>query len=118
MSSIVQASTIDRYIIVKPALHLIRGWQTAHDELDLPVGKLPPALDDFLVPLLRNISDNCAGFVPRCLQRQRECFKDNVIIFDLATVVPQVEPIRNMLRSINDIPNRLRRNCLRAPRPA
>jgi hypothetical protein len=52
MSSIVQASTIDCCVIVKPALHLIRGSQTARGELDLPIGKLSPALDDFLVPAL------------------------------------------------------------------
>jgi hypothetical protein len=48
---------MDRYIIAKPAPHLIRGWQAEHGELDLPVGKLPPALDDFLVTALQCTSN-------------------------------------------------------------
>jgi hypothetical protein len=62
MSSIVQASTIDRYIIAKTVLRLIRKRQLTHGELNLSVGKLSPALDDFLVPALRNTIDNLTDF--------------------------------------------------------
>ena len=40
----------------RPAL--VPNRQTAHGELDPPVGKLPPAFDDFPVAALRNIGDD------------------------------------------------------------
>jgi hypothetical protein len=118
MSSIVQASTIDRYIIAKTVLRLIRKRQLTHGELNLSVGKLSPALDDFLVPALRNTIDNLTDFEARRLQGQRECLKDNVAILDLATVAVQADAIRKKSRSIRDFFDRLRRDCPRASGPA
>jgi hypothetical protein len=111
------ASTIDRYIIAKTILRLIRKWQMTHGELNLPVGKLPPALDDFLVSALRNAMDDVADFEARRLQRQRKCLRDNFVIYDLATVAVQAEPIRNKSRSIRGFFDR-RRDCRRVSRPA
>jgi hypothetical protein len=118
MSSIVQASTIDRYIIAKTVLRLIRKRQMTHGELNLPAGKLPPALDDFPDTALRNAIDNATDFQARRLKRQRECLKENVIILDLPAVAVQAEPIRKKPRSIHDFFDRLRRDCPRVSAPA
>src|SRR5580692_8421293 len=117
MSSIVQGSTIDRYIIAKTVLRLIRNWQMTHGELNQPVGKLSPALDDFLVSALRNAIDNVTDFEARRLQGQSECLRDNVVIFDLATVAMQAGPIRKKSRSIHHCFDRLRRYCPRVAGP-
>jgi hypothetical protein len=98
MSSIVQASTIDGYILTKTALRLIRNRHMTHGEFDLAVGKLSPALDDFLIPALRKTLDDVTGLETRRLQRQRERLKDNVIVFDLATVALQAEKVRKKSR--------------------
>jgi hypothetical protein len=92
MSSIVQASTIDRYIIAKTVLRLIRKRQMTHGELNLPAGKLPPALDDFPDTALRNAIDNATDFQARRLKRQRECLKENVIILDLRRCASGTDP--------------------------
>src|ERR1700723_2209160 len=118
MSSIVQASTIERYIIATTILRLIRKRQMTHGELDLPIGKLSPALDDFLVPALRNAMNDVADFPARRFQRQRECLKGNFVIFDSATVAVQAEPIRNKSRSIRGFFDRLRHDCRRVSGPA
>jgi hypothetical protein len=94
----------------KTGLHLIRNRQAAHGELDLPVGKLSPALDNFLVPALRSIIDNVTHLETRRLQGQRKRLNYNVIIFDPATVALQAGPIRKKSRSIHEILNRLFRN--------
>jgi hypothetical protein len=88
-----------------------------HGEFDLPVRKLSPALDDFLVTALRNTIDNVTDFEACGLQRQRECLKDNVVTFDLATIAVQAEPIRKKSRSVDDLPDRLRRDSPRVPGP-
>jgi hypothetical protein len=85
-----------------------------HGELNLPVGKLSPALDDFLIPALRNTANNATNFTTCRLQGQRHCFKDNVAIFDLATVAVRAEPIPKKLRSIHDFFDRLGRDWPRA----
>jgi hypothetical protein len=94
MSSIVQASTIDRYILGKAARPLFPKWQVTDGEFDLPVGELSPAIDDFLVPALRHIIDDVTDRETRRLQRQRECLKQSVIFFDCATFAKHTIPIR------------------------
>jgi hypothetical protein len=118
MSSIVQASTIDRYIIAKTILRLIRKRQMTHGEFNLPVGKLSPALDDFLVSALRNTMDNATDFEACRLQRQREGLKGNFVALDFAAVAVHTEPIRKKSRSIRDFFDRLRRDWRRVSGPA
>ena len=89
-----------------------------HGELNQPVGKLSPALDNFLVPPPRNTIDNITDFEARRLQGQRECLKDNVVIFDLAAVAVRSEPIRKTSLSIHDFSDRLRRDYPREAGPS
>ena len=76
------------------ALYLIRSQQPAHGELDLPVGKLAPTLDDFEMAALRNAPQNITDLETRRLQRQCECLESKVVIYSLS-----VAAIGEMARS-------------------
>jgi len=55
-----------------PARRSVRSRQPSHRKLNLPVGKLPPVLDDWQVTALRRLIDDFAGLQTGRINRQRE----------------------------------------------
>jgi hypothetical protein len=102
MSSIFEASTIDRYVSAKMALWLLRNRQTAHGERDLSIGKLSPALDDSQMAALRNAAENVTDLETRRLQRQRECLHCEVFVFSLATIALEARPVSEISRPFHE----------------